>query len=416
MAHTHDDSTVRSIVRQALLALVSEAELDGWFEHLHFQCHDGALVATLCDPALVPWFHKSVLPLLARALEPTGLSVHLQTPRPHPEEYSLDGFLTNGKNAFPLASAREVAEDPSARFNPFTVCGESGSGKTFLVRAIANAKARNGATILSTNVADLAATFQRRSDARDFVLAHTVFILDDLQDLEFHENLQSELILLFDRFHASHSQMVFACTGSLASCPFLQPKLRSRLEWGLIVTLKAPDLDVRLQFIERWRRNRGLALSRDRELLLAQRFGDMRLLEGTLLKLLAYSDLVSPHITDEEFEKILHYTAAHPPTSAVRPEDIIRIVSETCAVPQEDILGQGRRREVAWARQVAMYLCRKLLRLSYPELGRLFGGRDHTTALYACRKVEQDMAQDPGRKAQVHDISRQCRFLSNHQP
>ncbi|MBC7354696.1 MAG: hypothetical protein H5U09_00650 [Desulfomicrobiaceae bacterium] len=411
---TPDLHTLRDTVRQALLTVLSAPEMEGWFDSLDFSQEGNELSVRLRQPDMAPWFSESVLPLFVQALTPRGLAVRLVPQAlPFGEEFRLDEFLANSKNAFPLASAREVAEDQSARFNPLTVCGESGSGKTFLLRAIANAKALQGRRVLASTVADLATEYDRRSDARTWVLDHDVFVLDDLQDLEFHDTLQGEIILLFDRFHAGRRQMVFSCTGTLAACSFLQPKLRSRLEWGLMIALKAPDLDVRLQFVRRWRKRHGLTLSRDREILLAQRFTDMRLLEGTLLKLLAYTDLVSPHISDDEFFKILSYSTTPAQAAPITAHDIMDAVSQTLGVRREDLIAHGRQRAIAWARHVAMYLCRKHLRLSYPELARLFGGRDHTTAIYACRKVESDMARDPGRKAQVHEISRRIRAASS---
>ncbi len=411
-----DPSTLRHTVRQALLALVDPTALEGWFDSLDFQREDGVLLVRLSQPQMHGWFRENVEPLLARALTPLGLAVRVAPPPlPFDPTYCLDAFLANTKNAFPLASAKQVAEDDTARFNPLTVCGETGSGKTFLLRAIANAKAQQGKAVLATTVADLATCYAQRPDAQAWALGHEVFLLDDLQDLEFYEALQGELTLLFDRFHCTRRQMVFACSGSLAACSFLQPKLRSRLEWGLMITLKAPDLDVRLQFVAQWRKRHGLALSREREVLLAHRFTDMRLLEGMLLKLLAYSDLVSPTITDEEFANILHYSNA-PMASPAQAKDIIALVCQTLGVPLEEVMAQGRRRDIVWARQVAMYLCRNQLRLSYPQIGQLFGGRDHTTALYACRKVESELARNALRKAQVQDIALRLRTLSNPQP
>lgn len=411
---TPDRHTLRDTVHQALRTVLSASEMEGWFDTLDFSQEGSVLNVHLRQPDMAPWFSESLLPLFIQAMTPQGISVRLAPQAlPFGEEFRLDEFLTNSKNAFPLASAREVAEDPSARFNPLIVCGESGSGKTFLLRAIANAKAKQGRRVLATTVADLAADYERRTDARVWVLEHDVFILDDLQDLEIHDTLQTELVLLFDRFHAGRRQMVFSCTGSLASYGFLQPKLRSRLEWGLMIALKIPDLDVRLQFVSRWRKRHGLTLSRDREILLAQRFTDMRLLEGVLLKLLAYTDLISPHISEDEFSKILSYSTAAVAAAPITAHDIMDAVCQILRVRREDLVAHSRQRSVTWARHVAMYLCRKHLRLSYPELARLFGGRDHTTVIYACRKVESDMARDSGRKSQIHEITRHIRATSS---
>lgn len=218
------------------------------------------------------------------------------------------------------------------------------------------------------------------------------------------------MIALFDHYHLNKKQMVFACTGKVSAYSFLQPKLKSRLEWGLIVTLKAPDLDIRTQYAVAKCKERRIELSKDRMLLLAQRFNDLRNLEGCLLKLWAYRELVREQISDEEFGNILNYLDDRSAT-VLTPDQILATVCEEFKVSREDLFSAGRKQSLVFARQVGMYLCRKHLGLSFPELGRIFGGRDHSTVLYSYRKIEQLQRDDKSVKNLLNTLSDRCLAL-----
>ena len=262
---------------------------------------------------------------------------------------------------------------------------------------------------------DLHELYTSRTDARKFLVSMHFLAVDDLQEIERYPYLQGELLALFDHFHLHRKQMVFACSGKVAAFTFLTPKLKSRLEWGLTVTLKAPDLDIRTQYVQHRCRERRLDLSKDRVLLLAQRFPDLRNLEGCLLKLWAYRELVHDQISDEEFDNILNYLDDRSVTS-LSVEQIIDAVCEHFGLTPEDILSAGRRHELVFARQVAMYLCRRHLGLSFPELGRAFGGRDHSTALYSCRKIEQLQRDDKSIKYMLQALTEKCLALTETGP
>ena len=379
------------------------------------------------------WFDGHARKRFEDALEGTGLSLSYEcrdgsrsrTMRefrpvadslPFGAEFIFDNFLVNNKNFFPLASAQEVAQSSQAPYNPFVLCGESGSGKSFLLRAIANARSENGRDgIHVVCIDDLHELYTSRTDARKFLVSMHFLAVDDLQEIERYPYLQGELLALFDHFHLHRKQMVFACSGKVAAFTFLTPKLKSRLEWGLTVTLKAPDLDIRTQYVQHRCRERRLDLSKDRVLLLAQRFPDLRNLEGCLLKLWAYRELVHDQISDEEFDNILNYLDDRSVTS-LSVEQIIDAVCEHFGLAPEDILSAGRRHELVFARQVAMYLCRRHLGVSFPELGRAFGGRDHSTALYSCRKIEQLQRDDKSIKYMLQALTEKCLAMNETGP
>ena len=409
-------------VDAALAREFSAEELGKWRSSLGLNVENSVLTVRFPHRYFADWFESHVRVRFEQALTGSGLSVAYECrdssrsrivrefrsggqELPFGSEFIFDNFLVNNKNYFPLASAQEVAQSREAPYNPFLLCGESGSGKSFLLRAIANAHSEHdGNGIYVGSIEDLHELYSSRSDARKFLMSMQLLAVDDLQEIARYRYLQSELLALFDHFHLQRKQMVFACTGKVGGFTFLAPKLKSRLEWGLSVMLKAPDLDIRTQYALSRCRERRLELSRDRILLLAQRFADLRNLEGCLLKLWAYRELVHEQISDEEFDNILNYLDDRT-TSGLNVEQILDAVCAEFKQRPEDILSASRRHDLVFARQVAMYLCRKHLGLSFPELGRAFGGRDHSTALYSCRKVEQLQRDDKSIKNMLHELS-----------
>lgn len=254
---------------------------------------------------------------------------------------------------------------------------------------------------------DMRQLYLLRSDARNYLLSKHFLAMDDLQTIASYPDLQEELVILFDYYHSHNKQMVFGCANKAGKLDFLTPKLKARLEWGLVVYLKAPDLDIRSQFILKKCQERGLELSRERVIYLAQCCKDLRKLEGCLHRMFAYQDLVQHQISDAEFASIFSSLAPHT-AAALDTDHILNVVCSHFAVSREEVLSGSRKQELVFARQVAMYLCRKLLGLSFPELGRAFGGKDHSTALYSYRKVEQLRNDDKNVKIMLQTLSNTC--------
>ncbi|WP_237559927.1 DnaA ATPase domain-containing protein [Desulfohalovibrio reitneri] len=330
---------------------------------------------------------------------------------PFGNQFTFDSFLINKKNYFPLASAREVAKQDSVVFNPFVVCGEHGSGKTHLLKAIANEIARrtDPQSIYFGTVEDLAALFKQDDSfsARRQLSAYQVLVLDDFQLIQHSPNLQQELIILFNAFHDQKKQMVFGCADRVTTYEFLNPTLKSRLEWGLIVNLKQPDLEVRVRFIQNQCRQKKITLDKEQVLILAQRFRDFRYLQGILLKLFAYKELVNKDIGPKDFQHVLSHTEEKP-QPALSPDLIIDIVSSHFGLQPKDLKGSQRRHEIVRARQMAMFLCREMLGSSYPALGRIFGGKDHSTALYAVNKIKKIQKVNKETKNVLKTLKQKC--------
>jgi chromosomal replication initiator protein len=197
---------------------------------------------------------------------------------------------------------------------------------------------------------------------------------------------QEKLLALLDVCLHEKKQFVCACSGPLVSHRGLSESLRSRLELGIIVELKDPDIDVRMRFAQAQCMAHGIDLAQEHMLLLAQRCEHLHYLSGVLLKIAAYKSLAQEDITRQDIENILKHSGEYSP---VTPQDIIRRVAEHFSLSPEDIMGNKRKSALVFARHTAMYLCRKILGVSYPALGQLFGGKDHSTIMYSIKKIEK---------------------------
>lgn len=321
------------------------------------------------------------------------------------EEDSFAAFISNAKNAFPLAAAREVAAgDIGGAYNPFLLCGRSGTGKTHLLRALASTFMRRKARVICQNAARFCAEntpWARRPEL--FWEQCDVLILDDMQDLAGQSAWQQKMTACVDACphgghatadapdHAGPRQMVFAHAGPAQALKILDERLRSRLESGLVVELLEPDLDVRLRYLQTLSKQRRLALGRNQLLYLAQRCSQFRLLQGLLLKVEAFAAMHGRDLTPADLENIVRTGGAEKPPGC---REILNEVARGLNLRPEDILGTRRRPDLVLARQLAMYLCRQKLGLSYPELGRAFGGRDHSTVIHAIKKIKKLLIND----------------------
>jgi chromosomal replication initiator protein len=331
---------------------------------------------------------------------------------PFDAQYNFESFLTNSKNYFPLETARQVARAEGAQFNPFVICGKSGSGKSHLLKAIANeiAKTRAVGDLLVTTGEGLRTLFAGTDQlaARELVARHHYLLVDDIHSLAGDEKLQQELLVLFNQFQDARRQMVFTCQDRIGAWEELIPPLRSRLEGGLVVGLKLPDMEVRVALIQERARAKKLPLSKEQVLTLAQRFQNFRALGGILIKLLAFRELVRKDISARDFEQILSNTEERDQPQ-ITAEAVIEAVCQHYQVQRKDVLGEDRRQNIALARQVAMYLCRQMLGLSYPALGRAFGGKDHSTVIYSVKKITEIQEDSKEMKLLLKDLKVRCR-------
>lgn len=431
---------MKQSLRTHLLQTNSEEDLRRWFDPLQFEYDAENKRVTVGFPHafFAKWFENEIQDRFEAQLNlylGTGYVVSYRdngTPDrgkgvqastvvkridfPFGQEFTFDTFLINKKNYFPIASAKEVAKQSGSLFNPFIICGPGGSGKTHLIKSVGNeiSKKHDYSKIFLGTMDELNSlyTIQFRGDpfrARNHLFEYDFLFLDDFHKIREYPHFQQELVNIFNHFYDNKKQMVIACRDKVTSYDFLDESLQSRLGWGLIVTLKEPDLEIRVGYIQRQCRLKRLNLSKEQILTLAQRFTDFRYLQGILLKLFAFKELVKKELTQKDFQHILSNTEEKA-TDDLTPKKIMSVVSEHFNIHVKDLTGSKRHQNIAQARQVAMFLCRTMLNTSYPSLGRAFGGKDHSTVLYSVKKIDQLQEDDLELKQLLKTLKQKCRM------
>jgi chromosomal replication initiator protein len=431
---------VKQSLRQHLIQTCTEEELNRWFDPLHFVYTEENKRITVGFPHafFAKWFENEIQDKFEAQLNmflgngylvsyqnngssdrTTGVQPSEVIKRidfPFGQEFTFETFLINKKNYFPIASAKEVAKQSGSLFNPFIICGPGGSGKTHLLKSVGNeiSKKNDYSTIFMGSMDELNSlyTIRFKGDpfkARNHLLEYDFLFIDDFHKIREYPHFQQELINIFNHFYDNKKQMMFACRDKVTTYDFLDSSLQSRLGWGLIVTLKEPDLEIRVGYIQYQVRMKQLSLSKEQVLTLAQRFSDFRYLQGILLKLFAYKELVKKDLTQKDFDHILANTEEKA-TDDLTAKKIMLVVSEHFNINIKDLVGTKRHQHIAHARQVAMYLCRQMLSFSYPSLGRSFGGKDHSTVLYSVKKIEQLQEDDLELKQLLKTLKSKCRM------
>ncbi len=327
--------------------------------------------------------------------------------------YSFADFIPGEKNFFPVETIRRIAlgEEPLGKFNPLVLWGESSSGKTHLLRALANELiTSNRASVFFCTPEELKTHYditKNNRRARQRILAHNVLIVDDLQKIYSMPALQDELVLLFDAMHEDNRQLVFAGLHKPGEAKDLHLRLRSRLEEGLCLAIKEADLEVRTHYVTAQCAAIGLALSKNQILTLAARFESLRQLNGIIKRLSAYSSLTQRELLDSDFESMVRH-AGGKTLPEVTSSQIINLTASHLDLSPADILGGKRNQKVVLARQIAMFLCRELLNSSYPELGKIFGGKDHSTIMYSVKKIKEIQRHDQDMHNLLSELKNKC--------
>lgn len=423
-------------IRNQLQSFRTEAELQAWFDPLRLRfTESGSLEISFPHPLFARWFTKErqreferdVLRVVggqlrfvyARSLP--GQSAQVRTkkisvapPKGFSDKYSFETFIYNRKNDFPVSMARELAASAkNPAYIPFTIYGGEGCGKSHLLRATAVAMSATvpWESIFFGTAADLAAGFEEGkpgSFKRRISRCKAVFI-DNLQDISRHKGLEQELVSLADLFRDRRKPLVFALDQGFDRETFGR-NFRSHLESGLAVALAGPDLDIRLRYAKAECTAQRLHLRKELLLPLAQRFRNLRAIQGVVRKIAAYQNRSGKPLTMGDLEKILsHETLSGKPASL---SAIISHVAEAFSLAPEDITGNSRAADIVFARQVAMYLCRELMGVTSSALGQYFNGKNHATVLYACKKISKIMESDKDTHKLVTSIRK--KFLTRN--
>jgi chromosomal replication initiator protein len=326
--------------------------------------------------------------------------------------YTFDTFIVGASNQFADAASRAVAEAPSRSYNPLFIYGGVGLGKTHLMHAIGHYVLRHHPGLKLTYVSSErfmnevinALRYDRILEFRERYRSVDVLLVDDIQFIAGKERTQTEFFHTFNALYDAQKQIVISSDCPPHQIAELEERLRSRFEWGLTADIQAPDLETKIAIINRKADSEGISLPGDVALYIAGRIkSNIRELEGSLIRLLAYASLTGRDVTMELAKEVLR-DILRQDERAITIEGIQKFVAEFYQMKMVDLKSRNNSKSVAMPRQVAMYLCKHLTNASLPEIGKSFGGKHHSTVIHSVRKVEELRKTDAVFNNQIHSL------------
>jgi chromosomal replication initiator protein len=329
-------------------------------------------------------------------------------------KYTFENFVVGASNQFAHAASLAVANQPGDHYNPLFIYGGVGLGKTHLVNAIGHQiiTRRPGLRVLYLSsesfMNELIASL-RRDKMDEFKMRFRtvdVLLLDDVQFIAGKERTQEEFFHTFNSLYDSHKQIVITSDRFPKEIPDLEDRLRNRFEWGLIADIQPPDIETRLAILGKKAEAEGVSLPHEVAIFLASNIhSNVRELEGSLTRLTAFSSLTKTPITIDLVKEVLRNTLSANQKD-VTVESIQKVICDFYNLKMAELKAKRRTKNIAFPRQIAMYLCRKYTGSSFPAIGDKFGGRDHSTVIHASRVIEQRVKNDPQMRAIVEKIER----------
>jgi chromosomal replication initiator protein len=417
-----------------------------WFKPTSFVADDGgALRIKVPNPLFRDWLTKHYAAVLSEALseverkgtavafvtedEPAGPPVEAVAAEPEPPldeadqvgglapRYSFDTFIVGPSNQFAHAACRAVAEAPSRSYNPLFIYGGVGLGKTHLMHAIGHYVLNHLKTLKLTYISSErfmneminALRYDRVLDFRERYRSVDVLLVDDVQFLAGKEGTQTEFFHTFNALYDSQKQIVISSDCPPHEIPQLEERLRSRFEWGLIADIQPPDIETKVAILKRKAEAEGVGLPDNVALFIAGKIkSNIRELEGSLIRLVAYASLTGREISLSLAQDVLRNVLQHD-ERAVTIEVIQKFVADYYQLKPAELKSRNNSKSVAMPRQIAMYLCKMLTNASLPEIGKSFGGKHHSTVIHSIRKIEDLRHRDGDFNTLLNTLSESLR-------
>ncbi len=329
---------------------------------------------------------------------------------------TFDTFVVGNNNSFAHAAAMAVAQQPGKAYNPLFLYGGTGLGKTHLLHAV-------GQHVVSTKKGAKVSYVSSEKFTNEYIAAiqenqlvkfrkkyrqTDVLLIDDIQFLAGKERIQEEFFHTFNALHEAHKQIVLTCDRPASEIQNLEHRLVSRFEWGLVTDLQPPDVETRLAILRNKVKTMGVEIPEDVLTFLANRIRtNIRRLEGALIRVASYAHLTGKQLTNDVVENLLREILQEEGRHTITMEVIQKKVAEKFDLRMADMTSKRRPENIAFPRQIAMFLSRQLTEHSLSAIGEAFGGRDHGTVLHACRLVKDRMEIDANVRQTVHYLEKQ---------
>ena len=327
---------------------------------------------------------------------------------------TFENFIVGSTNKFAYATALNAAEHPGEEYNPLFIYGKSGLGKTHLLKAIKNRMLEKNpsANVLYTTsenfTNDLIYYLGKKNmgEFHDKYRNVDALLIDDIQFIANKKSTEEEFFHTFNNLYENHHQIVLTADRPPNEMLRLEDRLKTRFEWGLMVDVAPPDFETRFAIVQNKAAMLGVKLPNEVTDYIAENItSNVRQIEGTLNKILAYRDLLDDQVNEETVSRAIRDMLKKSNDFAPTPSIIVGYICSYFHVDEETLRGQSRSRDVVAARQIAMYLIRRMTSMSLNDIGKEFGDRDHSTILHSLDKVESTMRSDPAFAEKVKEIT-----------
>lgn len=428
--------TVWDQIKQELAKKLSSESYQNWLASTQQHAdHGGRLTIRVPSEATKMWMEQEYSEYVAEAVSALQLGmrqVHYEvvsaqssvshiprssglgeTPQsPLNPKYSFDNFVVGSCNQFAHAAAKAVADNPAERYNPLFIYGGVGMGKTHLMHAIGRTLTERHASMkivytsserFMNEMIDCIKT-DRMSTFHQHYRNADILLVDDVQILANKERTQEEFFHTFNALHENGKQIVLSSDQPPKQTSGLTDRLRSRFEWGLMVDVQPPDLETKMAILDKKSEAEGIHLPEDVRIYIATKTkSNVRELEGALVKLMAYSSVMDSPITLSMAQQVLKQLSGGS-ERRITIDLIVRAVAEKFGLQPSQLKLKTNVQNIAYPRQIAMYLCKELTQSSLPEIGRYFGGKHHTTVLHSVGKIDKLRQTDLDLNRLLHSL------------